>query len=102
MSAGADSGKLSIALGLIIVFMAVEVATGVIARSLALLSDAGHILTDAAAIGLSLIAARLAQRPAKGEPWRSGGGALRSSPPSSTARRCSSSPRSSSTRRSAA
>jgi cobalt-zinc-cadmium efflux system protein len=38
----------------------------VIAHSLALLSDAGHMLTDAAAIGLSLIAIRLAQRPAKG------------------------------------
>ncbi|HTA13690.1 MAG TPA: cation diffusion facilitator family transporter, partial [Solirubrobacteraceae bacterium] len=39
---------------------------GVVAHSLALLSDAGHMLTDAAAIGLSLVAARLASRPAKG------------------------------------
>src|SRR6202034_3762766 len=39
---------------------------GVLANSLALLSDAGHMLTDAAAIGLSLLAARLATRPAKG------------------------------------
>lgn len=46
--------------------MLVEVVVGVIAHSLALLSDAGHMLTDAAAIALSLIAARLATRPAKG------------------------------------
>jgi cobalt-zinc-cadmium efflux system protein len=38
----------------------------VVANSLALLSDAGHMLTDAAAIGLSLAAVRLAQRPATG------------------------------------
>jgi cobalt-zinc-cadmium efflux system protein len=66
VSVDTDSAKLSIALGLIVGFMAVEVATGVIAHSLALLSDAGHMLTDAAAIGLSLVAARLARRPAKG------------------------------------
>jgi cobalt-zinc-cadmium efflux system protein len=66
VSADADAGKLSIALGLILGFMAVEVAVGIIAHSLALLSDAGHMLTDAAAIGFSLLAARLAARPAKG------------------------------------
>ena len=66
VSADADAGKLSIALGLILGFMAVEVAVGIIAHSLALLSDAGHMLTDAAAIGFSLLAARLVARPAKG------------------------------------
>jgi cobalt-zinc-cadmium efflux system protein len=66
VSADADSGKLSITLGLILGFMAVEVAVGIIAHSLALLSDAGHMLTDAAAIGFSLLAARLSARPAKG------------------------------------
>jgi cobalt-zinc-cadmium efflux system protein len=66
VSADADAGKLTIALGLILGFMALEIAAGVIAHSLALLSDAGHMLTDAAAIGLSLVAARLAARPAKG------------------------------------
>jgi len=66
VSADADIGKLTIALGLIIAFMAVEVVVGILASSLALLSDAGHMLTDAAAIGLSLLAIRLAQRPAKG------------------------------------
>jgi cobalt-zinc-cadmium efflux system protein len=54
------------ALGLIIAFMAVEIVAGVIGSSLALLSDAGHMLTDAAALGMSLAAARLAARPAFG------------------------------------
>ena len=66
VSADADAGKLLVALGLILGLMVLEVTMGVIANSLALLSDAGHMLTDAAAIGLSLLAARLAARPAKG------------------------------------
>jgi cobalt-zinc-cadmium efflux system protein len=61
-----DRGRLRIALALIVGFIAVEIATGVIAHSLALLSDAGHMLTDAAAIGFSLIALALAARPARG------------------------------------
>jgi len=66
VSADADRGRLTVTLGLIVAFMVVEVAAGVIAHSLALLSDAGHMLTDAAAIGFSLFALRLAARPAKG------------------------------------
>ena len=46
--------------------MAGEVVAGILAHSLALLSDAAHMLTDAAAIGLSLVALRLAARPAGG------------------------------------
>ena len=46
--------------------MAGEVVAGLLAGSLALLSDAGHMLTDAAAIGFALVAAALAQRPARG------------------------------------
>ncbi len=65
-SADADRGKLTIALVLILGFMAAEVVTGIVANSLALLSDAAHMLTDAAAIGLSLVAIRLARRPAEG------------------------------------
>jgi cobalt-zinc-cadmium efflux system protein len=61
-----DRGRLTIALGLITAFIAVELATGIIAHSLALLSDAAHMLTDAAAIGFSLLALRLAARPARG------------------------------------
>jgi cobalt-zinc-cadmium efflux system protein len=54
------------ALGLIVSFMAAEVVLGVVAHSLALLSDAAHMLVDAAALGMSVWAARLAQRPAGG------------------------------------
>jgi cobalt-zinc-cadmium efflux system protein len=64
--ADADRARLALALCLIVTFMAVEVGVGVIAHSLALLSDAGHMLTDAAAIGFSLFAISLAARPAKG------------------------------------
>jgi cobalt-zinc-cadmium efflux system protein len=46
--------------------MVAEVTAGVIASSLALLSDAAHMLTDAAALALSLFAARIATRPAQG------------------------------------
>jgi cobalt-zinc-cadmium efflux system protein len=65
-SSSADVRRLAGALGLILGLMAVEVVVGILASSLALLSDAGHMLTDAAAIGMSLIAARLAARPARG------------------------------------
>jgi cobalt-zinc-cadmium efflux system protein len=65
-TADADRGKLTVALVLIVAFMAAEVVTGIVANSLALLSDAAHMLTDAAAIGLSLVAIRLARRPAEG------------------------------------
>ena len=58
---------LTVALGLILAFMAVEVAVAVIAHSLALFSDAAHMLVDAAALGLSVWAARLALRPARGD-----------------------------------
>jgi cobalt-zinc-cadmium efflux system protein len=64
--ADADRGRLAVALSLILAFIAVEVSTAVIAHSLALLSDAAHMVTDAAAIGFSLIALRLAARPARG------------------------------------
>jgi cobalt-zinc-cadmium efflux system protein len=66
--AGADADRraLGVALGLIVGFMAAEVLAGILASSLALLSDAAHMLTDAAAIALSLVAARLARRPAAG------------------------------------
>jgi cobalt-zinc-cadmium efflux system protein len=62
----ASGTRLGIALGLILGFMVVEVVVGILADSLALLSDAAHMLTDAGAIGLALVAAHLAQRPAEG------------------------------------
>jgi cobalt-zinc-cadmium efflux system protein len=61
-----ERGALRAALTLIVVFMLAEVTAGVLASSLALLSDAAHMLTDAAALGVSLVAARLAARPAGG------------------------------------
>jgi cobalt-zinc-cadmium efflux system protein len=64
--AEADRTRLAAALALIVAFMCAEVAAGIVASSLALLSDAGHMLTDAAALGLSLAAAGLARRPARG------------------------------------
>ena len=66
VSADADRGKLRIALALIVGFMAVEVAVGIAVGSLALLSDAAHMLSDAVALALSLLAIRLAMRPAAG------------------------------------
>ncbi|HET8755076.1 MAG TPA: cation diffusion facilitator family transporter [Solirubrobacteraceae bacterium] len=66
VGADADSGKLALALALILGFMCVEVAVGIAADSLALLSDAAHMLTDAGALALSLVAIRLARRPAAG------------------------------------
>jgi cobalt-zinc-cadmium efflux system protein len=66
VSEDANRGKLAIALGLILGFMAVEVGVGIAVSSLALLSDAAHMLTDAAALGLAIVALGLAKRPAKG------------------------------------
>jgi cobalt-zinc-cadmium efflux system protein len=63
---GASERRLLIAAVLIGTLMGGEVAAGIVAHSLALLSDAGHMLTDAAALGLSLAALRLARRPARG------------------------------------
>jgi cobalt-zinc-cadmium efflux system protein len=65
-SAETDVAPLTVALVLIVAFMAVEVVLGVVAHSIALLSDAAHMLIDAAALGLSVWAARLARRPATG------------------------------------
>jgi cobalt-zinc-cadmium efflux system protein len=62
---------LALALGLILGLMAGEVVFGIVAGSLALLADAGHMLTDAAALGLALGAATVAYRPARGR-WTFG------------------------------
>jgi cobalt-zinc-cadmium efflux system protein len=65
-SAETDAKWLTIALGLIVAFMVVEVVAGILAHSLALLTDAAHMLTDAGALLLSLIVIRLVARPAGG------------------------------------
>jgi cobalt-zinc-cadmium efflux system protein len=62
----ADARYLKAALALIVSFMSVELVVAALAHSLALFSDAGHMLTDAGAIGLSLWAMGLAARPAEG------------------------------------
>jgi cobalt-zinc-cadmium efflux system protein len=64
--ADASEGRLAIALGLLLGLMVLEVVAGILASSLALLSDAAHMLTDAGALALALVALRLARRPAKG------------------------------------
>lgn len=61
-----DTRRLTLALVLILGLMAGEIVAGILASSLALLSDAAHMLTDAGAIALALFAARLARRPARG------------------------------------
>ena len=63
---GADARWLSAALALILAFMVGEVVAGLAAHSLALISDAAHMLTDAASIALVLVTARLAARPPTG------------------------------------
>jgi cobalt-zinc-cadmium efflux system protein len=55
---------LKITLGIVLAIMVAEVIGGIFSNSLALLSDAGHMLTDALALGLSLFAINLAKRPA--------------------------------------
>jgi cobalt-zinc-cadmium efflux system protein len=64
--AGPGPGRraLTVALGLIVGFMAVEVVVAALSGSLALLADAGHMLTDAGALAVALWAARLSVRPA--------------------------------------
>jgi len=61
-----DSRRLGIALALIAGFMVVEVVVGILASSLALISDAAHMLTDAGALVMSLVVIRLMRRPAGG------------------------------------
>jgi cobalt-zinc-cadmium efflux system protein len=61
-----ERAALKAALALIVTFMLAEVTVGVLASSLALLSDAAHMLTDATALAVALVASRLAARPAGG------------------------------------
>lgn len=63
VGANADRRYLTIALILIVSFMAFEVVVGIVAHSLALLSDAAHMLTDAGALALSLVVIRYVQQP---------------------------------------
>lgn len=60
---GRSQAALGLALGMTLLFAVVEVVTGFISNSLALISDAGHMVTDAAALGLALLAQAIAKRP---------------------------------------
>jgi cobalt-zinc-cadmium efflux system protein len=60
---GRSQLALGVALGLTLLFAVIEVITGFISNSLALISDAGHMVTDAAALGLALLAQAIAKRP---------------------------------------
>lgn len=62
--AGASVRRLSVSLALTVTIMLAEAIGGWLSGSLALLSDAGHMLTDAGALALALVAAFLATRPA--------------------------------------
>jgi cobalt-zinc-cadmium efflux system protein len=66
IDSGGDRRLLIGALALIVAFLVGEVVVGLVVGSLALLADAGHMLTDAGAIALALVAVRLAARPAAG------------------------------------
>jgi cobalt-zinc-cadmium efflux system protein len=66
-----DRRLLVIALGVLLAFMAAEVVLGIVAGSLALLADAGHMLTDASALGLAVVVSWMAGLPARGR-WTFG------------------------------
>ncbi|HEU0077390.1 MAG TPA: cation diffusion facilitator family transporter [Longimicrobiaceae bacterium] len=64
-SYGAENQKrLAVVLGLSAAYMVAEVVGGLLTNSLALLADAGHMLSDVAALALSMFAIWIAQRPA--------------------------------------
>lgn len=55
--------RLALSFTITLVILFAEVINGIISRSLALLSDAGHMLTDVFALGLSMIAMRIGKKP---------------------------------------
>src|SRR3546814_934594 len=63
-TAGANSRRLALALTLTTIFLIAEVIGAYVFNSLALLSDAAHMFTDAAALGIALAAIKVGQRPA--------------------------------------
>jgi cobalt-zinc-cadmium efflux system protein len=71
VATGANRRYLSIALGLLVAFLVFEVVVAVLADSLVLLADAGHMLSDAIALAAALWAIHLAAKPARGH-WTYG------------------------------
>ena len=66
-AANANKKRLGIVFALTTLYLLVEVAGGILSGSLALLADAGHMLTDVAGLGLALLAIKFAERPATPE-----------------------------------
>ena len=66
-AAASGRGRLVVVFAMVSAFLIVEVIGGLLTNSLALLADAGHMFTDAAGIGLALLAIWFAQRPATTE-----------------------------------
>lgn len=66
-AAGANKKRLAIVFGLTTLYLVAEVVGGLMTGSLALLADAGHMLTDVAGLGLALLAIKFAERPATPE-----------------------------------
>jgi cobalt-zinc-cadmium efflux system protein len=66
-AAGRNKRLLAIILGLTTVYMLAEVIGGLVTNSLALLADAGHMLTDVGGLGLAFLAISFAERPATPE-----------------------------------
>ena len=64
---GAHRGRLITALAITLTVMVAEIIGSLVSGSLALLADAGHMMTDAAGVGLALLAAWFAARPATPE-----------------------------------
>ena len=62
--AGRGTGRLKVALAIVVAILVAEVVGGILSNSLALLGDAGHMLVDALALGISLFAITIARRPA--------------------------------------
>ncbi|MDA8274312.1 MAG: cation diffusion facilitator family transporter [Actinomycetota bacterium] len=62
-AAGAERRRLTLVLGITVMVLAAEIIGGVLAHSLVLIADAGHMAADAAGIGLSLLAVWFAGRP---------------------------------------
>jgi cobalt-zinc-cadmium efflux system protein len=63
LRSGVNQRRLLIALALAASYMLAEIAGGLLTGSLALLADAGHMLSDVVALGMSVVALRIAQRP---------------------------------------
>ena len=65
--ASKNKKRLVIVLALTTTYLVAEVVGGLLTHSLALLADAGHMLTDVAGLGLALLAIQFAERPATPE-----------------------------------